>query len=477
MEGRELKPSQDRGRNEEAPSTEGPRFFPERQGTAKSFHLLRLTFSDYRCFPHLTMEFHPRLTVFHGVNGRGKSAIAESIARLMSWFVSGFWGKEGVGKGLAESDVRVSGEKSDEGADGTEVAAAFAWDNALIEARLGKSVCSVRTPKQNHVQDLRKLGEMHRGFNVESRINGPLLLYFSAHRGAFYARSAVTQAMEVRAKRLLSDAYGAEAYEGALADDRDSQGLVAWLTVACKRQMNGEASEAAAAARQVNVLTQVLRTLWAEVDGLALDQSSGFDRLMISIQGRQQTVDQLSDGQRHLFFLFGEIVWRLSVLNPCLEDPAQGSGIVVIDDVELHLHPQCQLQIVDSLLKAFPRVQFILTTHSPQVISCVPKECLYQLPDNPRETEVLRPSTFQTKGRSSNEVLEMVMGTLTPPEQLEEGRWIARCRNAIADHRFEDAVSLLEKVKNHFGAKSDDAMVLSRWLEIVKKRTPTEKAE
>lgn len=469
MDGRELKSSQDYGRNEGAPSSEGARFLFEQQGTAKSFRLLRLKFSDYRCFPHLTIEFHPRLTVFHGINGRGKSTIAESIARLMSWFVSGFWGKEGVGMGLAESDIRVSGEKSDEVADGTEVVAAFAWDNAVIEVQLGKSGRNVCLTKRNNVQDFCKLGAVHRVFNAESRINCPLLLYFSAHRGALYARSASTQVMEVRAKRHLRDAYGAVAYEDALADDKDLRGLVAWLTAACKRKKS-EGTEAQSAARQVAVLTQVLKTFWTEVDGIELDQSTGFGRLLISIQGQKLSVDQLSDGQRHLFFLLGEIVWRLVVLNPCRKDPMQGSGIVVIDDVEHHLHPQWQVQIIDCLLAAFPRLQFIITTHSPQVISCVPKECLYQLPDHPRAVEVLLPSSVQTRGRSSNEVLEMVMGTLTPPEQVESGRWIECCRHAMADHRWDEAAGLLNRIKAHFGANSEEAVLLSRWLELFKQR-------
>ncbi len=465
MEGRELKSRGDCQCDEAVSSSDGPCPFSESPGTDKPLRLSRLTFSNYRCFPHLTLEFHDRLTVLHGINGRGKSVIAESIARLMSWFVSGFLGKDGVGKGLAESDIRASGKTSD-------VAAAFSWGNTMIEARLGKSVC---TPKRNPFQDLRKLGEWHRVVNAESRVNCPLLLNFSAHRDAFYARSPASSALDVRAKSLLRDAGGSVVYEDALADDKDPCGLMAWLMAACQRP-TCEAAEAPSAARPGAVLTQVLKTFWPEVDGIELEQSTGFDQLMISIEGRKLTVEQLSDGQRLLFFLVGEIVWRLMVLNPCLEDPMQGSGIVVIDDVEQHLHPQWQSKIIDRLLAAFPQLQFIITTHSPLVISCVPKECLYQLPDHPRTTEVLPPSQVQTRGRSCNEVLETVMGTLTPPEHVEEGRWIERCRNAIADHRWDEAAALLNRIKEHFGANSEEAVLLSRWLVLFKQRAPTETA-
>lgn len=66
--------------------------------------------------------------------------------------------------------------------------------------------------------------------------------------------------------------------------------------------------------------------------------------------------------------LFGDLSRRLALANPQLENPCEGEGVVLIDEIDLHLHPSWQRQIVPALKRTFPHVQFIITTNSPQVL-------------------------------------------------------------------------------------------------------------
>lgn len=443
------------------------------QTTSESmkFKLVKLQMSDFRCFPKVSIRFNENLTVFHGINGRGKSTILEAIASLLSWFITGFWSDDGAGQTLKTTDIRVRNKAQDEpDADGTETEGTFSCGNSKIAIKLAKSFRSVLTPKRSDVQGLRELGIMFRVLNATSRIDCPLILFFSAHRGASYAKSTKPGEIEKKARSVLSDAYGSVAYEDALKDNKDSRFFLAWLTANLKRSKEGSTDIAAQARKQLDAFFQALQSFWSEFETLQLDQSSGFDELQVVVKGQPVTVAQLSDGQRLTFFLFGEIVWRLTLLNPSRENPLDGNGIVLIDEIELHLHPQWQVQIIDNLRHAFPNLQFIVTTHSPQVLSCVFRESLINLPETPRPEEQLKSSRLQTRGLSSNDVLGMVMETPTPPMKIEEGKWFSRCRNAIADYRFSEAHELLTKIKKHFGENSNEARMLTGMLEVFKKR-------
>lgn len=78
----------------------------------------------------------------------------------------------------------------------------------------------------------------------------------------------------------------------------------------------------------------------------------------------------LSDGYRNVVAMVADIAWRASVLNPQLGDraPALTEGIVLIDEIDLHLHPNWQRRVLTDLQRAFPRMQFIATSHSPFII-------------------------------------------------------------------------------------------------------------
>lgn len=95
----------------------------------------------------------------------------------------------------------------------------------------------------------------------------------------------------------------------------------------------------------------------------------GTPTMIVEKDGEDLDVNQLSQGEKSLLALVGDIARRLAILNPSLDDPLQGEGVVMIDEVDLHLHPKWQHDLIDKLVKTFPNVQFILTTHSPHIVS------------------------------------------------------------------------------------------------------------
>lgn len=91
-------------------------------------------------------------------------------------------------------------------------------------------------------------------------------------------------------------------------------------------------------------------------------------RFVVSQDGEELEIDQLSDGYKTMLGLAIDLSWRMAGANPHLEDPLAAEAIVMIDEVDLHLHPAWQQRVVSDLLRCFPNTQFILTTHSSVVV-------------------------------------------------------------------------------------------------------------
>jgi predicted ATP-binding protein involved in virulence len=85
----------------------------------------------------------------------------------------------------------------------------------------------------------------------------------------------------------------------------------------------------------------------------------------------------LSDGEKCLLAMVGDLARRLAIANPDYPDALQGEAIVLIDEIELHLHPSWQRNIIPALKRTFPKCQFIITTHSPQVLSYIQPKNIY----------------------------------------------------------------------------------------------------
>ena len=130
-------------------------------------------------------------------------------------------------------------------------------------------------------------------------------------------------------------------------------------------------------------------------------------RLVVSKRGQQLDLTQLSDGERSLLAMMMDLCRRLSLANPELNDPLQGAGVVLIDEIELHLHPKWQREIVEKLRRTFPRIQFVLTTHSPFLIQSLRDGELIRLDQEDADFA-------EYSDRSIEDITENVMGVPTP---------------------------------------------------------------
>ena len=152
-----------------------------------------------------------------------------------------------------------------------------------------------------------------------------------------------------------------------------------------------------------------------------------------------------------------DIARRLALTNPGTDHARYGKGIVLIDEIELHLHPQWQRDVIPCLHHTFPNIQFIVTTHSPQVLSNVEKEDVRIL-----ENFKIVGKTPHTKGRDTNSVLFEIQGVEERPESYKDK--LRKLYRLIDEEQTEEAKIILSELTEKFG--QNDAEIVRANIHI-----------
>lgn len=142
-------------------------------------------------------------------------------------------------------------------------------------------------------------------------------------------------------------------------------------------------------------------------------------RMEVEKDGEKLTVNQLSDGEKCLMAMVGDLARRFAIANPIRGNPLEGEGVILIDEIDLHLHPLWQRMVIPKLTEVFPNCQFLISTHSPHVITHVRPENLFLLSMTHEGLKSLRPS--ESYGKTVERVLEDLMGLeTTRPNDVKE---------------------------------------------------------
>lgn len=180
-------------------------------------------------------------------------------------------------------------------------------------------------------------------------------------------------------------------------------------------------------------------------------------RIIIDKQGKTLTLNQLSEGEKCFLAMVGDLARRLAIANPGRENPLEGEGIVLIDEIELHLHPQWQRSIIKNLTKTFPNCQFIITTHSPQVISEVRQ--VHLLHEDEDGNIVCEP--MRTYGKDSNMILETLMGTVRRSQDIQDD--LDLLFKLIDEEKIAEAKVQKARIMEKMGTE-DSELARADWL-------------
>ncbi|MBL9061707.1 AAA family ATPase [Tabrizicola sp.] len=409
----------------------------------------QLSVAGLRGFDQATFDFDPQFTLLVGVNGVGKSSVLEALRVSLSRVMPKFTASRAAPLAFSADDIRL-------GAASLTVDVLFRFpDDAeqrfllhkprerFVEGKEGSvREGTIETPEREEFTPLR----LSKPYPPGSQ---PIAVYFGTRRSH-------PSDEQIRGGRAQSGP--ASAYADALSDVRPLhlRELASWMLA-----QEALADELPRAGSHLEALRSATARFLPTCTGLRATNGADKPRLLISKDGIELDVRYLSEGERGVLALALDLARRLSQANPNLEDPVRdGIGVVLIDEIDMHMHPLWQRQIVPLLTETFHGCQFIATTHSPQVIGEVAHDRILLIKDG----QVYSPA--RSFGIDSSRILEEVMDT-RPRNAGVEAR-IARIAKLIGDGKSEAAKAEIKLLSEDIGEDDPEitrAMTLLDFLE------------
>jgi predicted ATP-binding protein involved in virulence len=377
--------------------------------------LQRLRLTNFRCFSSLEMEIDSRLTVFIGINATGKTALVEAINIGLGPIMERLRRLYAIR--LQEHDLR-------RGPDGAPMPFVEIFlETSNPELRWDLELLRDHSPvTRQEMQTFRKTADRRR-FG-RKQLHGYLDDLIECHRQQQVFEIPVFAFYE--ADRAAKDAAGPKAevdpyYERFSAYVKAHRAgvsfaeAVSWFN---RTQHEAVVNPGSPATHAFEIVRHAVKRLLPKVESLAFHPAE--DRLVARFRSPTQDlvelpVSRLSHGYQGMLALVMDFARRMALANPHLTDPLAGEGICLIDEVDLHLHPDWQQRVIPGLLEVFPGTQFILTTHSPQVLTTVPPQHIRRI-DFHDGHHVLQVPT-SSLGAESSRVLEDVMGVNPRPRR------------------------------------------------------------
>jgi predicted ATP-binding protein involved in virulence len=381
-----------------------------------------LSIKDFRGFRDCEITFpkNSNIVVFIGINGAGKSAVLDAIKIILDILVKDICSQKRTSedKIFDENNININ-------ADTYRLNIGF-WDNLKDSNNNSDNFFNLLLSSAG----LNKvISGTYKGFsrNLRSSIakielfNLPIFIFYSVTRNIIYDINSDNGKNDV--SNNISDYKYPQyfAYENSLNSHVNSfNEFIHWF-----RQEEDFENQLQIRAQTFGVYNEKLQVVRIAIDeflnkfGFARFSKLRIERipiggnnshpyrpqyfikLVIDKDEQRFEFSQLSSGEKMMLSLVVDIARRLAIANPSLENKLEGEGIVLVDEIDLHLHPQWQRKLLPALTHTFPNIQFIVTTHSPQVLSHIPRESVFLLEDNK-----ISDREIYTEGRDSNSILQ-----------------------------------------------------------------------
>ena len=417
-------------------------------------NLKSLILKNYRCYEDLQIEFNQNYSILIGVNGAGKSTILDAISTALGSYISGFDGIASNGishddahRKMYELGSRIEAEEQYP----VEIMACADLDGREVEWKRSLHSKKGRT----HISEAKSI--MEYGEKLQNAVREgdkktilPLIAYYGTGRlymqkrqkkngsknSTFFTRTTGyrdcldSASNDKLMMKWFEDMTSIQIQEGKIIPELEAVKKAMGKCYSGAKNPGGKANfEYKMKSHEIEITYQ---------------KDGALEKLPMKM---------LSDGLKITISMVADIAYRMAVLNPQLLDNVleETPGIVLIDEVDMHLHPEWQKRIVEDLHYIFPKVQFIMTTHSPSILANVKKEHIVLL-DNGK---VYEPSNT-TYGRDITAILKEMMHVDVRPEEVTNLK--DEFYRLIADEKYEDAKNMLEKLENILGSNDSEVV-------------------
>jgi predicted ATP-binding protein involved in virulence len=443
--------------------------------------LAKIQITNFRCFETLTVPLQLDVNVFVGVNAAGKTTILDAIAIALYDIVAANGGggkrqRQAQQATLRPSDIHIAPGASDHLSGRKDFVQFRAWATDFYRVTGFTPIAKLDEKPAIEWQDYiqyrppndfdytsnkaEKLEEYFKALWDEARKEPKALIEFPVV--AYYRASRRMSGMPPLGDIFKLKLERQEAFKGALDAGESYQSMCQWFYLRENQELRERLRDGGdrdfeypdlKAARQalVRTLENVKRVFFDDNPPslkVEFNDECGVKKLM--------ALEQLSDGYRNLMSIVLDFSRRLALAHPNWENPLDGPGILLIDEVELHLHPRWQQTVIPSLRAAFPNTQIIVSTHSPAVLTTVRREHVHLLGTDHKFEQI--PTDVGTYGAETSRVLAEVFGTHARPQNIETVEKLRIYLRMVEQKQqgTDDAQRLREEIETALGRSDPD---------------------
>ena len=358
----------------------------------------------FRAISSLKIPFDQQLTVLHGNNAHGKTSVLSAIAVGLGLIPTLLVGSGGIG--FRKTDLRNRERFSL-----VELAAIDGPTWSRWESRYGGAL-RADTPRWVGTKPLRDyVGQIAELIKSDEQANIPVFAFYDTDRAVFESPKRKTNFREGFSRF--------DAYVNALSPKPSFKALIEWFFAQQFVEQAQHRTDKSFSYRnpKLEVVRNAITKMLPDVSDPHIVPPVQFVVTRVDQAGHSEllSLDQLSGGYRIVLALAADLARRMAQANPHLDNPLESEAIVLIDEVELHLHPEWQQRVLNNLQNTFPNTHFIVSTHSPQVLTTVRPDQIVHLRAS-EDGVVAEASSGATYGARSGDVLEVEMGVEQRPK-------------------------------------------------------------
>ena len=470
----------------------------------QSLKIASIKLVGFRVFENVEIDFsnniESNLTVIIGDNGAGKTTILDAVAKTLSHLIIKIIRQGGKGESLTIADINNNSH--------IEYASIITklkpTDNTTYNFELSKVKDANKSSIQGYYQEIKLLADLYKSaIFKDSQFNLPLMALYSANRTIDIKN---TYQPDINKHWTQYDGYknslkGITNFELFFhwfesleninnASDNHILNKLATLQEQLISEMQNNPSSELIQSKLEEIkelqnrshqnqsnktilnMTQAICKFIPGFENLRI-QRAPFYAVLVDKEGLTLNVQQLSQGEKSLIALVADITYRLVLLNPSLADPLQGQGIVLIDEIDLHLHPKWQQSVIPNLLNTFPNIQFIVSTHSPQVLSTIDSKCIRKLVheidgETGQLKSSVKPQHTQTKGVSSTDIMATYQET-DPVPDIDEAKMLSKYKAMIQNNlnQSKEGQQLRQNLNKHFGSQHQEILECDRLIRLI----------
>ena len=406
----------------------------------------QLRMQSFRGITDLTLDFDPQLNVLIGNNGSGKSSILDCLSAFLKHIADQvkilYPNKDNFLRAMSgqSKDIFLDDDISTSSTEGLKTVLETILNSVNIEYTIKKARHEFSNVSALLEQEKQE-SYFTQNLPLPTLVTAnkiPALVYYSVKRDILFKDFQDSQ--EDKNYSVLN-AYN-RAFTGGQVVFNE---FFKWFNILEDAENELIRDNLNYRDKQLESVRQAIYTFLPEFKDLRIRRRPEL-RMTVTKNGAELTINQLSDGEKNLLAMVGDLAKRLAIANPEMEEPEQGSGVVLIDEIELHLHPKWQRMVIPALLRTFPNCQFIITTHSPQVLGEVKDGKIYRLANTESgvTAEIVR-----TYGRDSNRILEDEMGVPKRSQKIKDD--LLNLFRLIDDGNLPKAKELQEYLKEEIG--------------------------